>query len=127
MQDWIEHAELVDPAVHIQTMPNLISELSSEHLKALQITDIDAISLSQMLRQEKERCEVLELELTRITQNYMKALKAQEESKYWQDKWISLKIEVAMLTHDLKVLQDERKQKDSVELASLNKFYYINL
>ena len=119
MQNWMENTEFIDPAISIKSMPNQNSNLDRVDLSALLPQDIDMQTLVQMYQEEKQRSMMLENEIARITQAYMKSLKAQDDIKYWQDKCVELKIEVAVLTHDLKEIQDETKHKDSIEVANL--------
>lgn len=84
----------------------------------IQAADVDVQNLSRMYYAEVDKSAKLELEVKRLTQNYMHMLKLDDDVKYWQHKWVQLKVENAVLTHDIKELTEDIRLNDSKQTDS---------
>lgn len=82
----------------------------------LQAADVDFQTVTRLYDGERKKCLQLQQELHSLTQNL---LSTQDTTKYWQDKWVQLKIELGLANYELAQLRGEKKSKDSEQVKDM--------
>lgn len=82
----------------------------------LQAADVDFQTVTRLYDSEHKKWVQLQQELHALTQNLMST---QDTTKYWQDKWVQLKIELGLANYELAQLRGEKKSKDAEQVKDM--------